>query len=401
LKIVDVADFYTDNGGGVRTYTNHKLKAGAAAGHEVVVIAPGIHDSEEVRYGGRVVWVKGPTLPAETRYRVLHRTQAVHEILDREAPDLVEASSPYAAAWAVSRWKGNAAKVFLYHEDTVAVMSQVLLGPNLGTMVGDRLFSWVWSYLRGFTSRFDATVVAGPRLADRLRHFGVRRPESVPFGIDKSFLSPSRRNPGLRSRLLAECGAPGNASLLVVVGRLHPEKRLRTILKGFELASRRRPLGLVIYGDGWQRGWVERRAAKLPGVKVAGFTSDRDLLTDAMASCDALLHGSSTETYGLAVAEAICSGLPVVVPDAGGAGELAGPRYSETYRPGDAEDCADALCRLLERDRDSLRSGCAQAARDRVRTLDEHFADLFGLYARLIEERQNHKPPARAAPDIS
>lgn len=64
-------------------------------------------------------------------------------------------------------------------------------------------------------------------------------------------------------------------------------------------------------------GWVERRASKLPGVKVAGFTSDRELLADVMASSDALLHGSSTKTYGFAAAEAICSGLPVVVPGIG------------------------------------------------------------------------------------
>lgn len=401
MKIVDVADFYTDQGGGVRTYINHKLEAGARAGHEVVVVAAGDADREEARHGGRVVWVKGPTLPAETRYRVLYRTRTVHDILEREAPDLVEASSPYAAAWAVSRWEGDAVKVFVYFEDTVAVLSQILLGPGFGSMVGDRLFGWLWSYLRWFVGRFDTTVVPGHWLAERLSRYGIANPRPLPFGIDKASFSPSRRNPRLRSRILAECGAPRGARLLIAVSRLHPEKRLNTILKGFELASARHPLGLIIYGEGWLRGWVERRAGRLPGVKVAGFTTDREFLADVMASSDALLHGSSTETYGLVVAEAICSGVPVVVPKAGGAGELAGPGYSETYRPGDAADCADAICRLLERDPDSLRSGCAQAARDRVWTVDEHFQGLFSLYARLIEERQSCAPNARAVTGIS
>ena len=41
MKIVDVAEFYAELGSGVRTYINQKLEAGARAGHEVVVIAPG------------------------------------------------------------------------------------------------------------------------------------------------------------------------------------------------------------------------------------------------------------------------------------------------------------------------------------------------------------------------
>ena len=36
MKIVDVAEFYAEQGGGVRTYVNHKLRAAAAAGHEAV-----------------------------------------------------------------------------------------------------------------------------------------------------------------------------------------------------------------------------------------------------------------------------------------------------------------------------------------------------------------------------
>ena len=41
MKVVDVAEFYADKGGGVRTYIHQKLEAGARLGHEVVVIAPG------------------------------------------------------------------------------------------------------------------------------------------------------------------------------------------------------------------------------------------------------------------------------------------------------------------------------------------------------------------------
>jgi alpha-1,6-mannosyltransferase len=37
MKLVDVSAFYAPKGGGVRTYVDRKLKAGAALGHDVII----------------------------------------------------------------------------------------------------------------------------------------------------------------------------------------------------------------------------------------------------------------------------------------------------------------------------------------------------------------------------
>ena len=55
MKIVDICAFYTPRGGGVRTYVDRKLKALSAAGHEVVVIAPGREAHEEARADGETI----------------------------------------------------------------------------------------------------------------------------------------------------------------------------------------------------------------------------------------------------------------------------------------------------------------------------------------------------------
>ena len=60
-----------------------------------------------------------------------------------------------------------------------------------------------------------------------------------------------------------------------------------------------------------------------------------------------MIHGSSAETYGIVVAEGLCSGLPLVVPNVGGAHDLAGTDYAEVYPPGDAARRSSA--RLLNR----------------------------------------------------
>jgi len=395
MKIIDVAEFYADLGGGVRTYINQKLEAGARAGHEVVVVAPGPEDGEEERLGGRICWVKGPPMPLDSRYYVLWREEAVHRILDREAPDVVEGSSPWSGGWFVARWPGHAVKTFIFHQDPVAVYPQTFLGHHLGIDRVDQMFSWYWAYLRSLSARFDATVVSGEWLAEKLHRFGLHRAEAVPFGIDKAQFSPSLRDPVVRKQMLERCGVGEEASLLVNISRFHPEKRLGTLLAAFRRASARRPMGLVIYGDGPLRRWVERNAAGVPGVHLAGFVSDRDEIAKSLASADAMLHGSSAETYGLVVAEAVCSGLPIIVPNQGGAADLADPSYAETYAPGDVADCSAAIEALLARDRDVLVAGCARAAQREIGTMDDHFDQLFELYERLVEEASQAKidPP--------
>ena len=385
MKIVDVAEFYAEEGGGVRTYIHQKLEAGRARGHDIVVVAPGPEDGEEERLGGRIVWIKGPPLPPDPRYYILWNEGKVHAALDREKPDIVEGSSPWSGGWFAARWKGKAARTFIFHQDPVAVYPQTFLGRAFGPHRVDRMFGWYWAYLRRLSRRFDATVVSGHWLAEKLARFGVKRPEAVPFGIDKSQFSPDRADGDTRDRLLAACGVPPDGKLLVTISRYHPEKRLGTLLAAFDRARRRRPMGLVIFGDGPLRRWVRRKAARTVGVHLAGHTKDRDELATVLASADAMLHGSSAETFGLVVAEAICSGLPIIVPDVGGAADLAAPGHGETYPAGDVQACAVAIGRMLSRPRGELASACAEMASTRVGTMDDHFAQLFDLYASLAE----------------
>lgn len=381
MKIVDVAEFYAERGGGVRTYVNQKLAAAAAAGHEAVVIAPGPRAGEEERHGGRVIWIASRPLPPDPRYYMLLDESAVHRALSREAPDVVEGSSPWTGGWMVARWPGAALKSFIFHQDPIAVYPHTLLGRRLGYERLDAWFGFIWAYLRKLSAHYDLTVTSGEWLARRLERFGVRAPVAVPFGIDKARFSPVRAAPSLRAEWLERCGAPRDAQLLVTVSRHHPEKRLGTLLSGFDAASQHSPLALVLFGDGPLRKWVERRASKIRGVHVAGFTDDRDLLPATLASADGLLHGSSAETFGLVVAEAVCSGTPVVVPDRGGAPELARSSYAETYAAGDADACAEAILRLCQRDRDALRGACLRDGVPHIFDHEAHFGALFETYA--------------------
>lgn len=388
MKIVDVAEFYTDQGGGVKTYINQKLKAGAKYGHEVVIVAPGKDWGEEERYGGRVIWVKGPHLPVDWRYYLLWREKAVHEILDREKPDVVEGSSPWTGGWFAGRWKGNALKTFIFHQDPVAAYLHTMFAKRFGADKVDRFFNFYWKYLQRLSSGFDATIVSGEWLAQRIGGFGVKNPIPVPFGIDKNFFSPSRRDEKLRAELLRQFDLPASASLAIAISRHHPEKRLGSLLDGFAKAARVKPMALLVFGDGPIKKFISYKAGKSSFIKLMGFTKNRDELARILASGDYFVHGSSAETYGIVVAEAVCSGLPVVVPNRGGAADIAGPEFSEQYSSGDAEDFARALLRITDRPRDLLVEECKYAAANKIGTIDEHFKLLFEEYERLLKQKQ-------------
>ena len=384
MNIVDVCGFYSETGGGVRSYVHHKLEAAARAGHHITVIAPGPEDRMEPRRGGGIAWVKSPPMPFDPNYHRFSGRRAVWRVIDEAAPDIIEGSSPWGSGALAGGWPGNAARALIFHQDFVAGYPYTAFGGILSRPRIDALFAPYWAHLRRLSARFDVTIAGGSWLAERLAGFGVHNPVAVPFGIESGRFSPALRDPGLRREMLELCGAPESGRLLLAVGRFHPEKRHGTIIGAFALARAARPdLALFIVGDGLARAGVERLARRHRGVYLAGAVADRDRLAHIYASADALVHGSGAETYGLVVAEAIASGLPTVAPDVGGAAELARAAGSPCYALGDARACAEAILAVVGRERRP--PGAAAAGPS---SSEAHFEALFSLYQRLIAQRR-------------
>lgn len=384
MKIVDVCAFYTPHGGGVKTYIDRKLAIGSAMGHEIVVIAPGPRDHVERRpAGGTIVHVASPQLFVDRRYRYFDDAAAVHARLDAERPDMVEASSPWRAANIVADWQGDAPRALIMHADPLAAYAYRWFGRFGSRETIDKGFDFFWCHLRRLGACFDCTVSANRHLSARLRAGGVAGVETVPMGVDPGLFSPLHRDRGLRRDLLARCGLPETASLLIGVGRHSPEKRWPLVIDACLAASQHRPIGLVLVGDGRDRGRLVRRIGDNPHIHLLAPLADRVLLARLLASADALIHGCEAETFGLVAAEAAASGLPLIVPDAGGASDLAHGDNGEHYPAGDAGAAARAVLRLFARDREQMVAAAVRRAAA-VPLIDDHFAALFGRYCALV-----------------
>ena len=344
-----------------------------------MVIAPGPKDVESVLYAStapqgrsRLVRIAGPALPYDRTYHLLGRFDKIRARVRAEQPDILEAHSPYLGAAAVVAAGRSSSRVrtAFWHADHVGTY----LEPWMGSL-SRPLFQAV----RVLLAPFDATFVAGAAQARKLRAVGIRNVEHVPFGVDVGTFRPDARSETLRQSLLGEGNA--DAALLVGVGRFAFEKRWDVVLDAFARVRARREAVLVLFGDGPDRAKLERRAP--PGVRFVGFETDRAKLAAALASADVLVHGCPRETFGLVVSEAVACGLPVVVPDAGGAVESAERSCGEIYPSLDAEACAEAILRLLRRDPVELRALALEAA-TRVPTAAEHFARVLAVYDDLL-----------------
>ena len=376
MKIVDVCAFYAPKGGGVRSYVEQKLAAGPALGHEIVILAPGPCDRTESRGpGARIEWIAAPRFPLDRRYRYFDSAAALHRRLDQERPDFVEASSPWRSAAAVADWPGDAPRALIMHADPMAAYAYRWFEGVASVATIDRGLEWGWRYLRRLDRDYDAVISASASLSARLIGGGLRGVATHPMGVEPGLFSPARRDPALRARLLARCALPAEATLLLGVGRYAPEKRWPMVVEAVMAVSFDRPVGLVLVGDGRDRARVVREIDGNPHIHLLSPITDRLELARLMASCDALVHGCEAETFSMVAAEATASGLPLIVPDRGGASDHAHAAGGHLYASADPADAARAI-------RSFITQGRPPAA-SRARTMAEHFGQLFAFYEAL------------------
>lgn len=396
MRIVDVNEYYSPTGGGVRTYLDRKMGIMADLGHELIVVAPALEDSVEERPGGgRIHWMKAPPLIVDKNYGIFVWDQPIWDLLDELKPDVVENSSPWRPAWTVGRWKGDALKVFFAHNDNIGAYPQRWLDSVATPIQVERAFDWYTRYMASFLSKYDAFVTNGPALAKRFHRRGLHVHASMALGIERSWFSPDLRDEKLRVAMLAQLGLPPEGHLLLGLGRHHKEKRWPLVIDAVEAAANDLPVGLMLIGDGTQRRHLEARIAGSPHIRIFRPVYDRVRLSRIMASCDALIHGSDAEPFGLVASEALASGLPLIGPDEGGFAELADPLFAETYAARDAYSAADAIRRMFTREPAILRNA-ARVAAGKVRSDYDHTVELMAYYEGLLAARRGAAPALRA-----
>lgn len=164
------------------------------------------------------------------------------------------------------------------------------------------------------------------------------------------------RTPPIVLPMPAEGGAGPAASAggrgVVTVGRLTRQKRIHIVIEAVaRLAAAGRVVPLTIVGDGPERRALEAAVGRLGLGKQVRFTGAvaPDAVRDLLDGADVFAFPARHEGFGLAAAEALMAGVPIVVAaDGGGVLDLARPGAAAEIVPAaDPATWAAAIGRLL------------------------------------------------------
>jgi alpha-1,6-mannosyltransferase len=386
MKIVDLCEFFSSRGGGVRSYLTRMARAASARGHELVVVAPGARDEETRIEGGRVVQYAGPRMPYDPTYHAPLRVDRMRALVERERPDVLQVSSPFLPAWVASRVINTRVRAYVHHSDPIGCYLQPFAERHLTPALRAPLLAPAWAWLRHVTSTMDMSITAGDWLSEQLREHGCQRVTTVPFGIAHESFGPERRASALRTRLLGRFRDEPDARLLLITGRLAVDKRQHLLLEAARELAKQRPIAVLVLGDGPERARLEAQSKGLPQVTFLPFLHDREEYAALLASADLLLHGSVGETFGFVLAETLASGTPVVVPDAGASPHMVGADCAQVYRADAGPvEIAAAARRVLSWDRATVQSAAQRCARQHPH-IDQHFDRLLALYSEALSQ---------------
>lgn len=355
LTFCDIATFYCQAGGGIRTYYDAKLDwFRRQRRHRYVLIVPGARSStRELAPSASVVEVRGMTVGrGREGYRVFLDFSEIRAAIRQFQPDVLEAGDPWVsgpmALFLGRRGESPPLLASFFHTDPIPTYVEPLVRQGWRSVpcaVAGSLVRIASSVFYRIQSTYDVTMVSSAFLEERLRRQGVTRVQRAPFGVDPLFfeIARTRRTPDRPRRLL-------------YVGRLDRDKQIDLLLAVLPHLLQDTDAEVTIAGTGAFRSTFERLAH--PRLRYVGYVRDRSALAALYGAHDILLAPGAYETFGLAALEASAAGLIVVGPDRGGTGTLLREMESPfVFRAGDPEACLSAV-------RDALQADWAQASRE-------------------------------------
>lgn len=276
-------------------------------GRDVLIFAPD-NDSNTPHFLGssQVISVPALGLPFAPETKMAFPSFLVSSYLDDFQPDMIHLFSPAVLSVAGVLFGSSRRLPIIANYQTDL--------PGYAEKYGYYLFSNpVRDVLRVMHNRAHLTLAPTHSVIRQLKTWGFRRLRLWGRGSDHQRFGLHRRSAEMRKRLLA--GRPDDSLLVLYVGRLAPEKRVDLLREVAKMPG----VALTIVGDGAERENLEKMFG--PTAHFMGYLFGDDL-ADAYASSDLFAFTGTNETFGQVVMEAMSSGLPVLVPNAGGVVDL-------------------------------------------------------------------------------
>lgn len=207
--------------------------------------------------------------------------------------------------------KGIITKPSTYHLHYCLTPTRYLYSHRL-EYLKTKVHYWIADILRKWDSvaatRPDEMIAISTQVKNRTKKYYKRDADIIFPPVDTKKFAPTK----LRSKI-----DDLESSYFLVVSRLVPYKKIDVLIKAANLAGVR----LLVIGTGSQYNKLSKLAG--PTVSLLGFVPDFELVR-YYAHAKAFLQ-ANVEDFGIAMCEALSSGVPVIAKDAGGARDIVIP----------------------------------------------------------------------------
>lgn len=163
-----------------------------------------------------------------------------------------------------------------------------------------------------------------------------------------------------------DLGLPDDANIVLTVGRLAPQKRLKDLLWAFQLTRQAKDnTWLLIVGDGPQKSELIDYAKSVESYERVRFVGHSDDPASYFEAANVFWLGSDFEGQSNSLQEAMAYGLPIVTTDIGPNRELVTHNeHGFLVDVGDSAGFAQFTMKLLGETETAAKLG--QAARERI-----------------------------------
>jgi alpha-1,6-mannosyltransferase len=311
----------------------------------------------------------------------------VAQHLERARPQIIEVGSPFLVPHLVRRALPSQPRpvvIGFYHSDLIRTYAEPYAPLSALAPVRVVARNLARFFIRSVYRRFDATIAASASVVAELRGLGIPNVHCVPLGVDLALFRPDAN---ACADLRAQLGVAPDRRVALFVGRFTREKRLDVLLQAQRLLAPQERPHLVLVGQGEQRSWLETWSRTYGDLSVLPFVNSRVQLARVYRGADFYIAPGPGETFGLAIAEAMACGLPVVAVERGAAPDrIAGADCSRLYEHGSAESCARALLEMTRATNTAMR---ARARRHAERNFhwNHTFDRLLQVYHKVLEAR--------------
>jgi glycosyltransferase involved in cell wall biosynthesis len=288
------------------------------------------HWTAELEHGGDVVEVIGPDR-FETQSTSFDPNLQIAIKPERTIGPMIDAFRPDAIHVATEGPVGVAARNWCLQHKLCFTTSYLMMLPEYVQLRLGLPKEPIYQRLRQFHAPATRVLAPTRSMAELLAGKGFHNLQVVEFGVDTGFFRPDRHRSLDLPRPIHLC-----------VARLNRDKNLEALLD-LKLAG-----STVLVGDGPLEAELRRR---YPAAHFLGYREGVEL-ADIYASADVFAFPSRTDTFGLAVLEALASGTPVAAYPVPGPKDIVGESGAGALD----EDLGKAIAVALTIPRDRARS---------------------------------------------